>query len=452
MKELEAYRKIMSDLPEGIREAEAEAEKNDRVAAGVINGNETGMSASDKTAIYVRATGTKTGMTYTQNLEAKPRDVLLEALHNSEFVQEDRAERMNVAESNGKADDPREYEHVSFDLLLQKAADLEQQIKALVPEASHISVKVSENLRTTGIVNSLGLDKTFTKRIAEAELVLICEERVHRTLELETSAPEVEALPEEYFLEKVREWKKWETKPCAFASADLPAVIDGSVMCNILLTAWQMFSGGQYLHKSTPFYGKVGEKVGSELVNIVDLPMDTGSGYGRGFDCEGSPSQRVEVIKAGRLQALLHNLTTAEAMGTCSTGNAGRDVSLISDQTECRVIPTNFTLLPGRNKKQELLDQLEDGIYICESYDMFHSVNTASGDFSIPCQGIYYRGKKAVGKVTGITINGNLQELLHKIELVAEDKTTVSMVMSKSFAISAASVYVNSLRVTGGQS
>ena len=451
MKELDAYRKILSDLPEGIREGEAEAEKNDRISAGVINGSETGMSASDKTAIFVRATGTKTGMTYTQNLEADPREILLEALNNSEFVQEERAELMNRIEESSKEADPLNESHVSFDVLLNKAIELEQQVREIVPEASHISVKVSENLRTTGIVNSLGIDKTFTKRIAEAELVLICEKGIHRTLELETSAPSVPSIPSDYFINKVREWQGWKTERCDFESAVLPAVIDGSVMCNIFLTAWQMFSGYQYLNKSTPFYGKLGEKLFSELVNISDFPMDQRSGYGRSFDCEGTPSQTVDIIKGGRLQAMMHNLTTAEETGESSTGNAGRDVNLISDQTECKVIPTNFTLLPGRYKKKELLDQLEDGIYICESYDMFHSVNTASGDFSIPCQGICYRGGRAVGKVNGITINGNLRELLQNVTMIADDITTASIVMSKSYAISAVSVYINSLMVTGGQ-
>lgn len=443
MKELEAYRLIMSDLPVGIIEAEAEAEKNDLISAGIINGKETGLSASDKTGIFVRASGARTGMTYTQNLEANPKDVLLEALHNSDYVQEEKSERLNDTYMGTPDISP---EHVSFDLLLLKARELEKMVRKYMPDATYICVKVSENLRTVGIVNSLGLDRTFTKRIAEAELSLTCETGLHRSLSLETSAHTVEAIQVDYFMAKLKEWLSLPLYRASLPSKELPAVLNGSVMCNILLTAWQMFSGVQYLSKGTPFYGKLGERIFSERINISDIPQDSVSGYGRSFDCEGTTSQRVDIIKEGRFETFMHNLTTADKLGSISTGNAGRDVNLISDQTECKVIPTNFTLLPGPDSKEELLSKLEEGIYIYESFDMFHSVNTASGDFTIPCQGIYYLHGKPAGRIEGITMNGNLLQLLKDIEMIADDRTTVSMIMSKSFAISAVSVLVNKMQ------
>jgi len=337
--------------------------------------------------------------------------------------------------------------HCSLDQLLSKASELEEKAKSAVPKASHISVKVSENLRTMGIVNSYGLDRTFTKRIAEADLVLVCEDGVQRTLELETSAPCVEAISTEYFLSKINEWNAIPLNKCSITSGNRKAVLNGSIMCNIFLTAWQMFSGYQYLNRNTPFYGELGKQLFPSMINISDLPEDGMAGYGRSMDCEGTTSERVDVIKEGRLNSLMHNLATAERLGVKSTGNAGRDVNLISDQTEVKVIPTNFSFLPGQNKKEELLSELSEGIYIFESYDMFHSVNTASGDFNIPCQGIYYSNGIPIGRVEGITINGNLVDLLKNITMIADDRTTVSMVMSKSFMISAASVMVKSINV-----
>jgi len=145
MNELNEYRKIMSDLPEGIREAEAEAEKNDRMIAGKTNGEETGMSASDKTVLFVRASGTKTGMTYTQNLLADPREVVLEAFCNSEFVNQEKTELFHREEKDACEE---EQVHCSLDQLLSKASELEEVVKSVVPKASHIAVKVSENMRT----------------------------------------------------------------------------------------------------------------------------------------------------------------------------------------------------------------------------------------------------------------------------------------------------------------
>jgi len=79
---------------------------------------------------------------------------------------------------------------------------------------------------------------------------------------------------------------------------------------------------------------------------------------------------------------------------------------------------------------------------------MFHSVNTTSGDFAIPCQGIRYCGGKPDKMVKGITISGNLMDLFGQVEDIADDRATSSMVMSKSLEVGASSVYVKKLAVT----
>ena len=84
-----------------------------------------------------------------------------------------------------------------------------------------------------------------------------------------------------------------------------------------------------------------------------------------------------------------------------------------------------------------------------ESYDMFHSLNIASGDFAIPCKGIVYSKGRPTGVVEGITMSGNMKELLLSIEAIGSRMDSVSMVMSKSFQVLAPGIYVNNLHVTG---
>ena len=140
---------------------------------------------------------------------------------------------------------------------------------------------------------------------------------------------------------------------------------------------------------------------------------------------------------------------TASSAGCISTGNAGRDYNLISDQTETRIIPSNFVLESGRVSLDSLLQRLGDGLYIFESYDMFHSLNPASGDFTIPCAGILYSEGRPSGKIMGISMSGNIMDLFLNIEEVAEDYASLSMVMSKSFQVASSSVLVSSLNITG---
>ena len=76
MRELKAYKAAMQFLPSGCLAAEAEAEKQEKLSVE-MTGSQTGpMSCSEQTELFVRASGQKTGMVYTQKLDANASDVI----------------------------------------------------------------------------------------------------------------------------------------------------------------------------------------------------------------------------------------------------------------------------------------------------------------------------------------------------------------------------------------
>ena len=204
MLELEAYRKIINQLPTHISQAEIEGEKNDYLSVGVINGVEGGMKASDKTSLFVKVTGEKTGMTYTQNLEADPMDVLSEAYLNSKFVKADQPDIMLSPDKEGET--YTVLSHLSTEELMNKAMKLSNQIYSCSDTFSYVEVRVTENIKTVGIVNSLGLDRTFCVRILEASVEITSEGVAHRSLALETSAQELKDLSLDYFISRIKNW------------------------------------------------------------------------------------------------------------------------------------------------------------------------------------------------------------------------------------------------------
>lgn len=448
MIELNAYRQVLGALPAYMKSAEVEGEKNDILSVAILDGQPGGMSASDKTALFVKVTGERTGMTYTQNLEKDPMFYLEEAYANSQYVNASEPDQMLSA--IGQALEGVEPIHYELETLQEAAQALSLDVYACSDDFSHVEVRITETIRTIGIVNSLGLDRTFSNRIVEASVEITTKGQESRSLYLETSVQHLEDLRGEYFISRIKRWLEYSRNPVALQKNDMEAVLDGTVLCNILLTAWQMFCAPQYLNHQTPLCGRQGEQIFSKEVTLVDDPFTPDSGYVRVFDCEGSICSKTEVVKEGRFLELLHNLTSAEDMGVFSTGNAGRDVNLIQDQTEVRIIPTNFQLKAGRNTQEELLHQLQDGIFIYESFDMFHSVNIASGDFAIPCKGLLYEEGKVKGHLDGLTISGNLLELLQSVKALGNDTATLSVVMSKSYQVMAPSIYVSALHVTGG--
>jgi TldD protein len=79
-----------------------------------------------------------------------------------------------------------------------------------------------------------------------------------------------------------------------------------------------------------------------------------------GFDDEGVPAQYTVVIKDGILQSYLHSRETAYSSHNHSTGNAR--AWLFSREPQVRM--TNTYVLPQDMSLEELLQQVNNGLYI----------------------------------------------------------------------------------------
>ena len=131
-------------------------------------------------------------------------------------------------------------------------------------------------------------------------------------------------------------------------------------------------------------------------------------------DDEGTPTSRTELIKNGILNAHLHSLETAAKMNEPPTGNA----RAISYGFAPIVRMTNTFLEPGKLKKEQLFEGIEDGIYVCggkggmTQMEMF--TFTASYGYRI-------RHGKICELLRDVTLTGNVFQTLHDIEGIADD-------------------------------
>lgn len=157
MRELKAYKAAMQSLPSGCLAAEAEAEKQEKLSVE-MTGSQTGpMSCSEQTELFVRASGQKTGMVYTQKLDANASDVIAQALTNSEASAAKKAEPMAAADywEMDEAKDSN-YEQtktlVSIETLKNKAKTLAGQLEESF--GCQVRLNLSQTILTMGIVNT----------------------------------------------------------------------------------------------------------------------------------------------------------------------------------------------------------------------------------------------------------------------------------------------------------
>ena len=68
--------------------------------------------------------------------------------------------------------------------------------------------------------------------------------------------------------------------------------------------------------------GKLGQKLFDERITVVDDPRDP-DGHPFGFDGEGVPRRRVELVGAGVAKTVVYDIRTAVKDGTTSTGHGG---------------------------------------------------------------------------------------------------------------------------------
>lgn len=164
------------------------------------------------------------------------------------------------------------------------------------------------------------------------------------------------------------------------------------------------------------FAGKAGAAVASDLMTIVDDGAMQGGVVSSPMDGEGVPAGRTMLVERGKLRGLLHNTYTAAKDGVSSTGNGTRG----SFKATPEVGTTNFYIAAGETPRQQLLADIDKGLYITEVMGM-HTANPISGDFSVGASGLWIENGQFTKPVRGVAIAGNVMELLKAVDCVGSD-------------------------------
>jgi len=176
-----------------------------------------------------------------------------------------------------------------------------------------------------------------------------------------------------------------------------------------------------YLHK------RVGTKIASELVTIVDDPLISRGPGSRAFDGEGRAVKRNVVVDRGVLKTFLLDTYSARKLGLSPTGSAAGGGGIPHSST------SNLLLKKGKGKPASLLHGIDRGLYVCKM--MGFGFDPVTGNFSRGAEGfLIERGEISV-PIGEITISRNLDELLKGIDKVAADLELRTATASPSFRV-----------------
>lgn len=164
------------------------------------------------------------------------------------------------------------------------------------------------------------------------------------------------------------------------------------------------------------FRGRVGERVASPGVTVVDDGTMQKEWGNIAIDDEGNPAQRNVLIDDGYLTDYMWDLLRARKEGRASSGNGRRQ----SYQHLPMVRMTNTYLLDGTDRPDDIIASTDKGVLV--KHLGGGQVNTATGDFVFGMTEAYLiEGGKVTEPLREGNLIGNGPEVLQRIDALGDD-------------------------------
>ncbi|HEX7837699.1 MAG TPA: TldD/PmbA family protein [Kofleriaceae bacterium] len=216
--------------------------------------------------------------------------------------------------------------------------------------------------------------------------------------------------------------RKVETQEC-------PVVFDPEMARTIVGTLFSVANGSAFWRKSSYLVGREGEPVASPLVTLIDDPLIPRAPGSRPFDGDGLPTRRNMVVDRGVLCPVLCDVYSARKLGRQSTGSSARAVGGSPGPTT-----SNLIMQAGSMSRQELLRNTHRGLYV--THLMGFGFNPVTGDFSRGAQGFWIEDGELAFPVSEVTIAANFDDILKRIDAVADDLQMRSAIAAPTFRVS----------------
>jgi PmbA protein len=365
----------------------------------------------------------KLGFAYTSDFDRDVlKDTIEEAVGNARSSEAD--------EFNSLPINPTTHQPINLDLFDEKTAKVPIKEKiALALKAEETAYKTNHRVKKTEhvsyaeseaevrIANSNGLDVNYKSNYcgADAHVIASMDGGMEGGFGIDYVKKFKDLDPEKAGKEAAeRAVQMLGAKP--IKSQKLPLVFDPVVGVDIVEVLSAALSADAAQKGKSMFAGKIGKGAGSRVLNIIDNGLLANGLSTAPFDAEGIPAQETVLVKEGKLQTFLFNTYTANKGKTKSTGNAVRG----SFKTTPGIGTTNLYIPAGKQSPKAIIGSLKKGLYITRILGI-HTANPISGQFSVGAMGIMIENGKKTYPVRGITIAGNLIEMLEKLEAAASD-------------------------------
>jgi TldD protein len=294
------------------------------------------------------------------------------------------------------------------------------QLRQSDPRAVQASAGYGETLQQTVFVNRVGLVTQQVRRTTLA-LVLFVSDRQQQRYDYfgrgGTGGLEQVEVPEADVVEMA------ETAVGLLTARPVPAgvydiVADPSVTGTI---AHEAFGHGvetdMFLKERARAADYVGQRVGSELVNIIDDATVPGGYGGYYIDDEGQPASPTTIIRDGVFQRGLTDLYSATRLGIPRSANGRRE----SVQRKAYARMSNTFFARGTNTPEELKASLDDGLLVCRALNGMEDPKGWGIQIWTNFAREYKHGQPTGVLYSPVAMTGYVPDVLADVSMVAND-------------------------------
>ncbi|NUS38786.1 MAG: metalloprotease TldD [Lysobacter sp.] len=380
--------------------------------------------------VGVRAiSGEKTGFAYSDDINT---EALLEAAGSARAISRRDASRQGNAQparvlvpATGRslypANDP--IDALGNEDKVEALRRLDRMIRAADPRVQQVMVSLSGGVDTVLVARSDGVLAADVRPLVRLNVQVIVEQAGRRESGYAGGGGRysyaellAEGKPEHFAREALRQ--ALVNLEAVDAPAGVMQVVLGAGWPGVLLhEAVGHGLEGDFNRKGTSTYaGRIGQRVASPGVTIVDDGTLQGRRGSLNVDDEGTPTQCTTLIEDGVLVGFMQDTLNARLMGMQPTGNGRRES--FAHLTMPRM--TNTYMLAGRHDPEEMIRSVKKGLY---------AVNFGGGQVDITSGKYVFSATEAYliedGRITapvkGATLIGNGPETMQRVSMIGND-------------------------------
>jgi TldD protein len=368
--------------------------------------------------------GTRTGYAHTDDISI---DRLEEAVRQSRAVADQAGTSAVVAIPGGRPhdlyalDEPPVITDLARKLALLRSVD--SAARAADPRVRQVIASLASEEVVMLIATASGWTVGDVRPLTRLNVSVIAEDNGKREIGAFGGGGRVAF---DFFLSEER-WRRFAREAARQATLKLAAVeAPAGTMTVVLGPGWPGILlheaighglEGDFNRKGTSaFAGRLGQRVASELVTVIDdgtMPNRRGS---LNVDDEGTPTGRTVLIEKGVLTGYLQDRLNARLMGMAPTGNGRRESFAHPPLPRM----TNTFMLAGEEDPGEIIRSVKHGLYAVAFGG--GQVDITSGKFVFSASEAYLiEDGRVTAPVKGATLIGHGPDALTRVTRVGND-------------------------------